>query len=105
MPAPITANTISVTYHAQAEFETAVQDLTSIGNSVNESAIALQAGGMVSESGQTWAKGAMLWCDYFNDIKQSLEWMASQLGQTAHQIQVNEERNVDLASGISGQIG
>jgi hypothetical protein len=101
MPAPTTANTIPVTLHAQQAFESAAADIDGIATAVLDSTTELTTAGMIDDAGRKWGGAAVMWCDKVGDIRNTLMWMADQLGATATQMQQNEANNVDLASGLS----
>ena len=96
----VTANEIQVTLTAKGAFEDAVNSLNSIGASVMDSAQNLAGRAMVTTAGAKFAQAMTTWCDDFNDIKNSLQWMATQLGDTAAQLQAGNQQNVEAAASI-----
>lgn len=103
MPAPVTAATIPVTLKAQGDFQDAVHDLDIIAAQVTDSAQILTTTAMVSSAGSKFGASCAQWVEDFNDIRQTLSWMAEQLGNTAQQMMANEQHNTDLASGLTAE--
>jgi hypothetical protein len=101
MSAPVTANTIPITRQAQGTFLETVTALNKVVSQVDAAMDHLTNGGMVSLSGAQFNAALQEWNWYFLDIVRTCQWMADTLGQTAAQIQSNENNNLDLASGLS----
>jgi hypothetical protein len=99
--ATVTQNTIPVTRQAQEAFNETVTALNKVEAQVLHAVSDLTNGGMVSVSASVFTAALEQWTLGFNDIVRTCRWMANQLGQTADQIQRNEDNNVDLASGLT----
>jgi hypothetical protein len=100
MPAPVTANTIPITRQAQGTFTDTVTALNRVAGEVYGAMGDLINDGMVSLSGAKFNAAVQEWNWYFLDVVRACQWMADTLGQTADQIQANEQNNVDLAAGL-----
>jgi len=96
----VTANEIQVTLTAKGAFEDAVNSLTTIGANVLDSAQTLATTAMVTTAGAKFGQAMTTWCDDFRDIKNTLQWMATQLGDTAIQLQASNQQNTDAAAQI-----
>ncbi|HUZ26738.1 MAG TPA: hypothetical protein VMV07_23545 [Streptosporangiaceae bacterium] len=101
MPAPVTAATVQVTLTAQGYFEDAVKDLDMIMSQVFDSQQELTSTAMITTAGRKFGSSIIQWVNDFNDIRQTLSWMADQLGNTAQQILANEQHNLDLGSQLA----
>jgi hypothetical protein len=101
MPLPVTMNTIPVTQQAQQAFEAAVTDLTSIVSSVLDSNQQLTSDAMVSDTGRKFGGAVVLWVEKFEDLRRTLQWMAEQLGVQWQTMLQNENKGVEIASGLS----
>lgn len=101
MPAPITANTIPVTQKAAEYFTEAVQNLDSIKASVFEAGTTLANQAMITTAGGKFLVAVTQWTEDFDDIRNTMNWMAEQLATTAKQMLANEAHNVDIATGIT----
>jgi hypothetical protein len=97
----ITQNQLSTTQAATGAFTTAVGDLQQIYNQVMDANTSLH-GAMISESSTAWQRGTMQWSDDFYKLKNSLESITDMLNQQVRQMQANEARNTELASGLPG---
>jgi len=103
MSTPVTQQTIGVTQQAQTAFEGAVNALGQIYSQVIESNSVLSTA-MVSDTGTKFYQAVLAWTDEFNDIKNTLQWMADQLGNTWQKMLANEQHNTDLAAGLQAMV-
>jgi hypothetical protein len=97
----ITQNQLSMTQSAAGAFAAAVGDLQSIYNQVTDANVSLH-GAMISESSTVWQRGTMQWSDDFYKLKNSLQSITDMLNQQVRQMQANEARNTELATGQPG---
>jgi hypothetical protein len=102
MPATgnVTQNEINVTLQAQQAFEQAVTALTSIVSSVFDSQSQLTSSGMVTTAGQRFGGAVVQWTEDFDDIRNTLNWMAQQLGDTAQQLQSSNQQSYEMAASL-----
>jgi hypothetical protein len=98
--APVTANEISVTQHAQQDFDTAVSQLNTIASTVNDAGVNLTQTGMVTTAGQAFNNAVQMWYEDFLDIKSTLQWMATQLGITAAALQASNQQSAEMAASL-----
>jgi uncharacterized protein YukE len=97
----ITQNQLSMTQSAAGAFETATGDLQQIYNQVTDANTSLH-GAMISQSSSTWQQGTAQWSDDFYKLKNSLQNITDMLNQQVRQMQTNEARNTELATGLPG---
>jgi hypothetical protein len=97
-----TSNTYSVTLHAQDAFETAVGDLTRIVSTVFDSQSQLTTSGMVTTAGQKFGSVVVEWCNDFEDMRNTLNWMATQLGDTAAALARSDQQGAEMAAQLPG---
>ncbi|HEY2579881.1 MAG TPA: hypothetical protein VGI74_26510 [Streptosporangiaceae bacterium] len=98
----VTANEIQVTLHAQQAFEEAVTALNSIVSQVFDSQSQLTSNGMVTTAGQRFGGAVVQWTEDFDDIRNTLKWMAQQLGDTAQQLQASNQQSEEMAATLPG---
>ena len=98
--APVTANEISVTRAAEGEFQQAVGQLNSIAAQVTGAGVNLIQGGMVTTAGQAFNNAVQMWYEDFLDIKNTLNWMAEQLGNTATSLQASNQQSEEMAASL-----
>jgi hypothetical protein len=98
---PITSNEINVTLQAQGYFNEKVSELVTVGSLVNEwGGIQLSQNAMATSAGAVFAQAVGLWTEDLNDIKNTLDWMAQQLGATAQQLQAGNQQNEEMAAAL-----
>jgi hypothetical protein len=97
---PVTANEINVTVTAQQDFLDAVSAMSAIGSLVMESGGQALVQAMATTAGSGMASVISMWAEDFNDIKNTLQWMADQLGDTAAQLQAGNQQNTDMALSL-----
>jgi len=97
----VTSNEISVTLQAQGIFNEKVTELTTVGSLVNEwGGVQLSQNAMATTAGTIFAQAVGLWTEDLNDIKNTLNWMAQQLGDTAAQLQAGNQQNEEMAAAL-----
>jgi hypothetical protein len=96
----VTANEINVTLQAQQAFEEAVTALTSIASSVFDAQSQLTSNGMVTTAGQRFGGAVVQWVEDFEDIRNTMKWMAQQLGDTAQQLQASNQQSEEMAASL-----
>jgi hypothetical protein len=94
------ANEISVTLQAQQIFENAVSQLNSIVSNALDAQNQLTTSAMVTTAGQKFGSKVVQWCEDFDDLRGTLQWMAQQLGDTAHQLQASNQAAVEAAAQL-----
>jgi hypothetical protein len=97
----VLANEIATTQHAQGAFYEAVTALTRIVSTVLDSQGQLTTSGMVTSAGAQFGTGCVQWCDDFNNLRSSLQWMGDQLGQTAQQLMAGNQQCNEMASAMT----
>jgi hypothetical protein len=98
--AAVTQNEINVTLQAQQAFEQAVSSLTQIVTGVFESQQQLTTNGMVTTAGERFGGAVVQWTEDFDDLRNSLNWMAQQLGDTALQLQRSNQQGEEMAAAM-----
>ena len=98
--APITQNEINVTLQAQDAFQTAVGDLTSIVSEAFDSGSTLSSNAMVTTAGEKFGGAVVQWVEDFEDMRSTLQWMATQLGDTAQQLQAGNQQSYEMAAAL-----
>jgi hypothetical protein len=93
----VLANEITVTKQAQQAFEQAVTALTSIISSVFDSQQQLKTNAMVTTAGAAFGSGVVRWTEDFEDIRNTCNWMAMQLGDTATSLATSNQNNIETA--------
>jgi len=96
----VTANEIAVTLQAQTAFQEAVSALMSIHGTVLDAQAQLTTSGMVTTAGAQFASVIQQWCEYFNDIAGTMQWMEEQLGYTAQQLQAGNQEAANAAAAL-----
>jgi uncharacterized protein YukE len=102
MPAtgPVTANEINVTLQAQNAVENAVSQIKTIISNVLESGQQLSTTAMVTTAGAKFGSVVGQWAESATDIINVLNWMAEQLGSTAHQLQAGNQQAEEMAAAV-----
>lgn len=98
--ASVTQNEINVTLQAHDAFATAVGDLTSIVSQVFDSGSSLSSNAMVTTAGAKFGGAVNTWCQDFEDMRSTLQWMTNQLYDTAQQLQAGNQQNEDMAAAL-----
>jgi hypothetical protein len=98
--APVTANEINVTRQAEQAFEQSVSALNSIAAEVTGAGVNLIQTGMVTTAGQAFNQAVQMWYEDFLDIKNTLNWMAEQLGNTATALQASNQQSAEMAASL-----
>jgi hypothetical protein len=98
----VTQNEINVTLQAQQAFEQAVTALTSIVSEVFDSQSQLTSNGMVTTAGQRFGGAVVQWTEDFEDLRSTLNWMATQLGDTAKSLQASNQQSYEMAASLPG---
>jgi hypothetical protein len=96
----VTANEISVTLQAQQAFQEGVAALMSIHGAVFDAQTQLTTTGMVTTAGAKFGGAVQQWCEYFNDIVGTMQWMEEQLGYTAQQLQAGNQEAANAAAAL-----
>ena len=96
----VTQNEINVTLQAQQAFQEAVTALNSIVSSVLDAKSQLTTTAMVTTAGAAYGNAVVAWCEDFDDIRTTMQFMSDQLGQTAQQLQKGNQENADQASSL-----
>jgi aconitase B len=97
----VTSNEVSVTQQAQGIFNEKVTELNTVGSLVEEwGGIQLSQNAMQTTAGTLFAQAVGQWVEYLNDIKNTLNWMAEQLGYTAQQLLAGEQQNAEQAQSL-----
>lgn len=95
-----TSNTYSVTLHAQEAFQTAVSDLNRIVSTVFDSQSQLTTSAMVTNAGRKFGSVVVEWCQDFDDMRNTLNWMATQLGDTAQALARSDQQGAEMAAQL-----
>lgn len=98
--APVTQNEIHVTLQAQQAFEEAVSALNRIVSEVFDSQTQLTTNAMVTTAGQRFGGAVVQWTQDFDDLRNTLNWMAQQLGDTAQQLQASNQQSYEMAASL-----
>jgi hypothetical protein len=101
VPAPVTANTVTVTQQAQQLFVQNTDELNQVRRAVDSVICQLTNTGMDPVSIDQLTAGLQTWNTYLDDIITTSQWMAETLGVTWQRILKNEQDNTDLAAGLT----
>jgi hypothetical protein len=98
--APVTQNEIDVTLKAEDAFQTAVGDLNSIISQVFDSGTTLSTNAMVTTAGAKFGSAVAEWTQDFEDMRSTLQWMATQLGDTAQKLKAGNQQSFEMAAAL-----
>jgi hypothetical protein len=97
----VTSNEINVTLQAQGLFTEYAGKLWTVGQLVEEwGGIQLTQNALRATPGTVFGLAIGQWVEDLSDIKNSLAWMAEQLGNTAQQLQAGNQQNEEMAAQL-----
>jgi gas vesicle protein len=99
--AAVTANTLQITQQSAQLFEDANNSLGQIYSQVSEAQETLKGQAMVTTAGARLSQAIVLWTEDFNDIRNTLQQMATQLNDTAQQLAASNANSTDIAASVA----
>jgi hypothetical protein len=55
---------------------------------------------MVTTAGAKFGGAVVQWTEDFDDLRNTLNWMATQLGDTAQQLQASNQQSLEMAASL-----
>jgi phage terminase small subunit len=98
--APVTAQQAHIILQSAQVFDEGVSAMNSIYSEVFTAQDTLKGQAMVTTAGSRFAMAVVEWTNDFNDIKNTLSNMSTQLRATTQQTTANNQRNVELANSV-----